>query len=306
MDPRTLLNQVSDAYRKLRTLAVEATLINESGDDDSNQRSEHRVRFFYAAPDRIKFESLGKRGLLQVCDGTRTHTLFRAVLAERARYSGMPVNPQRLPHDFHPEFPFGGGNEPFLFSRINERVSEAELLPDENGERVVSVTYESGPPAAISTSPVRFWIAPSSFFVMRVATDIGHRFPTHDEITWTRHTLIIRQLRIDEPIPDSTFAFTPPANAAELPQGRGIRGGFGGGGGFIRKSGEGHDRFEHQGSHEWQGDTLVEHSRWTVRGALLTFERRMTFTEANQKLDVLERATGPKGQTEAAYQLYLA
>ena len=304
MDARTLLNQVSDAYRKLRSLTADATLVRESGDDDSNQRSQQRVRFFYSAPDRVRFESLGDRGVVQVCDGTHTDTVFpRMGPGQRSRYSRMPANRQRLPHDFQPQLPFGGGNEPFLFAHINERVTEAELLPDENGHRVISVTYEPGPHAGFSTKPLRFRVDPASFCIMRVAADLGHRFPTHDEITWTRNTLNIRHLHIDEPIPDSTFAFTPPADAAELPQGHGVRGSFGGGGGFIRGSATGLDRFEHQGSHEWQGETLIEHSRWNLRGVLLKFERRMTFSEGNKHVDIVEHATGPQGNAEATYAL---
>src|SRR5689334_14476214 len=46
----------------------------------------------------------------------------------------MPANPE-LPHNFRPELPFGGGNEPFIFTHINECVTEAEVLLDENAYR---------------------------------------------------------------------------------------------------------------------------------------------------------------------------
>jgi len=117
---------------------------------------------------------------------------------------------------------------------------------------------------------------------MRLRADIGRRIPTHDEITWTRNTVAVRQLRTDEPISNSTFDFTPPADAVALPRRRGSVSGSGGGG-FIRSTAGEQDRFEHHGSHEWQGETLVEHSRWKVRGVMLTFERRMTFSEGNRK-----------------------
>ena len=305
MDASILLSHVSDSYRKLRALTAEATLVTESGDDDSNQRSQRRVRFYYLAPDRVRFEQLGDRGLLEVCDGTLIHRLLpRTLPAGRPRYSSMPANPQRLRHDFEPSLPFGG-NEPVLFTHINERVTRAELLPEENGRRVISVAYEPGSHAAVTSSPLRFQIDPATFFVMQVSADLGHRFPTHDEITWTRHTLAIHHLGINDPIPESTFAFTPPADAAELPHGRGILGSSGGSSGFIRHGVAGQDGLEHQGSHEWQGETLIEHSRWSVRGVLLKFERRVTFAEGAQRLDIVERATGPKGGAEAAYTLEL-
>ena len=71
MDGLELLREVSDAHRKLKSLAIEAALISESGDENSNQRGEHRVRFFYAAPDRVRFESCGKKWYGPVADGDR-------------------------------------------------------------------------------------------------------------------------------------------------------------------------------------------------------------------------------------------
>ncbi len=310
MDASALLSQVSETYRNLRSLTAEATIIRESGDEYSSQRNERRVRFAYAAPDRRRFESLGDGGVIQVCDGAQIHSLFRhAGPLQRPRYSTAPAHNDRPPHDFRPDLPFGGGNEPFLFSHINAGVKEAETLPDQDGHWVVWVSYEPGLHPAITTSPVRFRIDPGRFCVMRLQTDTGHRFHTRDEINWTRHTLIIRELRIDEPIPDSTFDFTPPPDAVTLPHGRGILGG-GGGAGFIDRASSGQawsgqGAFEHHGSHDWEGETLVEHSRWKMRGAMLTFERRMTFSDGNGSVEIVERATGPKGRTETRSSLEL-
>ncbi len=303
MDALVLLSRVSEAYRKLRSLEAEATIIHESGDEYASQRNERRVRFFYSAPDRMRLESPGDRCRVQVCSGMKAHTVFGGPMG-RQRYTRMPVNPSRLPHSFRSDIPLGGGNEPFLFTHISEQVSEAEMLPDEDGRLAVSVTYGPGPHAAIATSPFRFRIDPGSFRVMGVRADIGHRFPGQDEIRWTRSTLTIRELRADEPIPDSTFDFTPPADAVEMPGGPGFGGG-GGGGGFVSGAANGLNRIEHQGSHEWQGETLVEHSRWRVRSVLLTFEGRMTFSPENKGVEIVERATGPKGQTETTGTLDL-
>jgi outer membrane lipoprotein-sorting protein len=304
MDASVLLNRVSETYRNLRSLTAEATIIGESGDEYSSQRNERRIRFSYAAPDRFRFEPLGDSGVLRVCDGIQIHQLFRREPMPGPRYNSVPAHQGQLPHDFRPGLPFGGGNEPFLFAHINAAVKEAETLPDQDGLRVVSVSYEPGLHPAITTSPVRFWIDPGSFCLMRLQTNTGHRFPTRDEITWTRHTLIMRELRIDVPIPDSTFDFTPPPDAVTLPNGRGIMGG-GGGGGFIRGASSGHGGVEHHGSHEWEGETLVERSRWKVRGVMLTFERRMAFAEGNSSVEIVERATGPKGRTETRSSLEL-
>jgi len=305
MDVIALLNQVSDAYSKVRTLTIAAIVVSESGDEDDNQRNEHRVRFLYAAPDRVRYEPQGSRGVLTVCDGKQIHTLFRhkgPMMA--AHYSSVPASSQPLPHSFRPELPAGGNNEAFLFTRVNERVQEAEMLPDEDGCHVVSVTYEPGPIARFSTSPVRFWIDPDSFRIMRTQVAIGHRLPAHDEIDWTRYTVVVRQLRVDEPIPGDAFDFTIPVDAIEMRGGRGI--GFGGGGGgFSQRAINGRRGMEHHSSHEWQGETLVEHSKWRIGETTLTLERRMTFSEGDRRVEIVERTGGPKGSAETRCALDL-
>ena len=57
-------------------------------------------------------------------------------------------------------------------------------------------------------------------------------------------------------------------------------------------------RFEHWGSHEWDGDTLVQRSRWRMRGLDLHFERRLTFSPDESELRVIERVRGPHEQKE--------
>ena len=49
-------------------------------------------------------------------------------------------------------------------------------------------------------------------------------------------------------------------------------------------------------SHEWDGDTLVEHSKWKMREMTLLFERRLTFSPDGKELYIAERITGPKGK----------
>src|SRR5690349_21294555 len=90
MDALTLLRRVSEAYRSLASLAVQASIVTESGDEDNNQRSTQRVDFYYAAPDRIRYEPRGKIGILQVSDGNQLHTLFRNPRGDN-RYAAMPA-----------------------------------------------------------------------------------------------------------------------------------------------------------------------------------------------------------------------
>jgi len=105
MDAILLLGEVSPAYRGLKSLAVEAVVVTESGDEDLRRREEQRVRFFYKAPDRIRYEPCGKKGTVEVNDGEHPHACF-LLPGGGARYHKTPAaEMRRLPHRFRPEFP---------------------------------------------------------------------------------------------------------------------------------------------------------------------------------------------------------
>jgi len=289
-------------------MAIEAVLVNETGDENSSQRGEQRVRFFYAAPDRIRYEPLGGHAIVQVADGMHLHTLMghRGFPGGRRYLSGPAAKTQDLPHLFRPEFPLSGGNEPLLFQGIDERVTSAEILREEDGCHVLAVTYEPGPHAGflLTRGPILFWIDFANRMVMRQQGEIGHRMPTEDEVHWTRHTISVRNLQVNQPLPDDAFQFVPPPDAIlETAQGGRISGG--GGGGFARRYPDNRGSMEHFGRHEWQGETLVEHSKWKLRGMTLTFERRLTFSPGEKELRIEERATGPQGESDTSYTLPL-
>ncbi len=230
MDGFALLREVSGAYRKLKFLALEAAIVNESGDENTNQRSEHRVRFFYSAADRMRYERCGKNGIVQV--------------------------------------------EP-----------------------------PAHPGIVLSESGVRIWVHAGNRMVVRQQGEVGRRLPAEDEVIWNRHDVLVREMRVDGPLPEETFPFAPPAGAAsdEHPR-RGITFG-GGGGGFIQHGPDGKRGLEHSSFHEWDGDTAVEHSKWKIRGTALTFERRLTFSEDEKDLHAVERISGPKGEVETSCSL---
>jgi outer membrane lipoprotein-sorting protein len=302
-DALDLLRRVSDTYRTLRTLAVEASVITESGDENQNSRSEQRVAFHYSAPNRFRFEPRGRHGAVQVCDGSEFHSLFHHPRGED-RYHRLPAGQLHpLPHQFRSDLPFSGDS--FVYQGIEENVVAAELLREDDGRYVVSATYAppQRPHFAVTDSPVRFWIDAASFLIVRQEGEVGHRLPTQDEIQWNRHTSVVHSIRANEPIPDEFFQFTPPPGVTADAGGRcGIS--VGGGGGSISRR-PGGDMVEHSSSHEWQADTLVERSRWKLRGHTLQFERRLTFSADGKELQVAERLTGPKGDVETQSALPL-
>jgi len=183
-------------------------------------------------------------------------------------------------------------------------VAAARILRDEDGCQVISVTYEPSPYAGliVSGSAVLFWVNAENRMVMRQQGELGHRFPAEDEVTWSRHSVAVRKMRVNEPLPEETFYFTPPPDASLEAVGRcGVS--VSGGSGFVEHSPDSQRRPEHRGSHAWEGDTLVEHSKWKIRGMTLRFERRLTFSVDEKELYVAERITGPKGEVESSCRL---
>jgi len=305
MDALTLLREVSDAYRSLRSLSVEASILTESGDENFSQHSEQRVHFLYAAPDRIRYERFGKNGIVQVADGKELHTSFGGRrFAGKPHYSSVPAaNLPRLPHLFQPDFPFGVADEVFLYQGIEQGVVAAQILRHEDGCHVVSVTYKPSPRFGVITgSPVLLWVNGENRIVMRQEGEVGHRRPAEDEITWTRHTVAVRKVSINEPLSENTFHFTPPPDSNQTEAGRfplvaRIQSGF------VEHSSDNERPLEHRRSHEWDGDTLVEHSKWKMRGVTLLFERRLTFSADGKELHIAERITGPKGEVTGNHSL---
>ena len=208
-----------------------------------------------------------------------------------------------MPHRFNVEWP--AQTETFLFQGLDERAVAAEILREEDGCHVLAVEYERRPAQEglmVHKSPVLFWVDGRNRMVMRLAGETGHRMPTEDEVTWSRHRMVVREMHVNEPLMDRTFHFTPPEDA-EPETGGGCGIAFGGGGGFVQAGPDEKHRLEYQNSHKWQGETLVDRSRWKLLGMLLTFERRLTFSEDGADLRVAERVTSPKGEAETSCTL---
>jgi outer membrane lipoprotein-sorting protein len=302
MDAMRILAEVSDAYRRLRTLSVTATHLIECGDDNSGTSSHTRMRFLYAAPDRIRFEQLGRSGLLQVADGQNVHTVFpRLPLDREPGYSSMPASRMPfIPHSFHSEFPLSG-DAVFLFAGIEEKVESTEVVRQEQGCFVVSVRYVplKHDSFIVREGPVFYWIRTDNRMVMRQQGRIGHRPPAGEDVYWSSHTISVDSLTINGDLPHDAFSFTPPPDATSVGGGASS----GGGSGFIENNADDAKRIEHRESHSWDGDTLVQQSRWKMRGLLLQFERRLSFSADGMELRVGERISGPKGTVDGEFVL---
>jgi hypothetical protein len=203
--------------------------------------------------------------------------------------------------------PTGAGNEPFLYEAINEGIVSAEVVREEDGCQLVAVTYGECLrfPLMMVRMPVLFRIDPKSFLVRTFRQEVGHRMPAEEEINWDTHNVSVEEIKINPMFPADTFQFVPPDDADVSAGPCGRLSFSGGGGGFASSGDDGSGRMEHRGSHEWEGETLVEHSKWKLRGTTLLFERRLTFSEGADELQILERAESPSDKSETRSSLRL-
>jgi outer membrane lipoprotein-sorting protein len=303
MEAIAFLETVAQTYANLKSLSVEMRSIIESGDETSSSRGEHRTKAWFEAPDKVRIESSGRNGMVLTTDGMDLHSFFTLP----KRYSKSPAFSRKfVPGLFRPDHAsLGATPPPFLFSRIADKVTSADISAGEPGSVLIAVTYEQMPHALLwLSSPVQYWIDSKTQMVSRMEGETSMRMPAQDHTTKSKHAISFVNAIIDEPIAAEVFRFTPPADAVDASDPRGGCGisiGGGGGGSFQGPGGEG--RFEHRHSHEWVGDTLIERYKLRMHGIDLTFERRLTFSEDRRELKVSERIIGPNG--EATHDLSL-
>jgi hypothetical protein len=151
---------------------------------------------------------------------------------------------------------------------------------------------------------VLFWIDRETFLVKTFLQEVGHRSPVEDEINWTTHNISVEKIEVNLSFPEGAFEFVPPAEAVMTAGQHGFVS-AGGGGGFVKFAEDDPRHIEHRGSHEWEDGTLVEHSKWKLRGTTLIFERRLTFSENGQQLEIVERAQSLASETETSCSLRL-
>jgi outer membrane lipoprotein-sorting protein len=114
MDAKPLLDAVAAAYAKLRSLEVEIRHEQESGDEESFQRSASKSHGWYAAPNLMRYENRQRHGALIVTDGEQIHYEHRTPAGPRSSSHNQYGNP--MPCEFHPDAPWCGDTV-FVFHR---------------------------------------------------------------------------------------------------------------------------------------------------------------------------------------------
>ena len=310
MDARALLQATATAYGRLRTLDAEIRVSNDT--DEGATGSHYRVKALYAAPDRYRFETVGKRADVTVTSGAEALHYWAAMKQFRR---SSAVSTSQIKGLFNPDFP---GGVAYLFPRIAEKIANVEVvrkeLAESNGTHVhcvvLAVSYDSlGHAPWMPMGPVSFWISSETGLVLRMECTSSRRAPAEDEITITRQTLEFVRLVVNESIDSSMFVLEPPKGALDTsnPAAPGCftgtgSGGSGGGYAEVRPDGS---RFERRSSSTWIGETLVESSKMKIHGLTLECDRRYIFSDDKKDLRIEETVSGPLGENKLVHTIPL-
>jgi outer membrane lipoprotein-sorting protein len=297
MNAKTILEAVAETYAKLTSFEVEVLSTTESGDEDAFERRIQRSRAFFVAPDKVRIEQTGRHGIVTVTDGVNVHHYFPGP----KQYSTFSAQPGQLfAGSFRPDLPLAGGTV-FLFDRIAQKVSKAEVLREEpEAHIVIVVTYDapSHRGFAFSSSPVTFSVDTRTNLVARMEGEMTHRSPMDDQSHTNKLTFTYAHAFLNQTIPPATFEYVPPSDAIDNSDPH--RSGSG-----SRNDGpDEKKRFETWHHSNWEDEVFVDRCELKIRGIELNFERRVTLAE--RTANVSENITGPHGATGHKYSIKVA
>ncbi len=221
--PAALMKRQQEAVRNHRSIQFDGEITMEviRGDDVSKTTSE--MALAYRHPGRLRLESrMQGIGVTIVSDGESTWT-YNAATKRYMRQGAAPGPAGVLAL-------MGIRNLP-AFSKLQTEAKtvRAETLEIDGRKRACWVVESQiGKAESADAQDLQFnggvmdyWIDQESGIDLQVVLTLKLGANGVGDVT-LRQTAVKRNLKIDEPIPDSTFAFTPPEGAVELAEVPGV------------------------------------------------------------------------------------
>ena len=219
LDAYDLLNLAKQTYQEMRSYYFEGDIIAEIGlPGKAGGTIKHETAFVTAVvnPDKVRGEMVNpRRHIITLSDGNTTRQ--------------VTMNPQGEYVAQTTEALFERSD--FAYEKITERMKDAQLLRMESIEmdgrevmcNVVRVVYERRPETkGFDPSYRTYWIDRARNVVLKEESDARvisngiFDFPFAGRIKDFRQTTTIRVVRLNKPIQDDLFVFTPPAGARQV------------------------------------------------------------------------------------------
>ncbi|HEU0005538.1 MAG TPA: redoxin domain-containing protein, partial [Terriglobia bacterium] len=218
-DAKVLLEKVAEIYRNLKTYEFDFTLVTEIRGAGGRKSVETQIELTTIRPDKLRMLISGGLGELQVYSDGATSWVFVPSLKQ---YTRKTTNDAKATT--------ADGASPFAaiamqvleqFERISASVHTAKSLRTEELEvedtpvecLVVEVELEEQDPGEKRVRT--YWIDVQRSLVLKVVQFDKLSGEAADALE-TEITTTFRKADINPSIPDSTFAFSPPADAKEV------------------------------------------------------------------------------------------
>ncbi|HLJ88331.1 MAG TPA: TlpA disulfide reductase family protein [Candidatus Angelobacter sp.] len=212
-----LLRQVGKTYRDLKSYEIRAWISDDQRWPDAHSLSESAEILAQAPSDKFRRESKAFMGGMEVSDGKTTWTYW----GMGHQYTKKPVVPadEALAAKSNQESGMLPTNYMARYRELADDAASVHTVREEDFSiqdkvahcSVVEVTFK---PELKMDSPHRLWIDHATSLVFKEEWDedrnfMGTAIKTHTSITYPF-------IRINQPVDESLFAFTPPAGSREV------------------------------------------------------------------------------------------
>ncbi|HVF90474.1 MAG TPA: redoxin domain-containing protein [Blastocatellia bacterium] len=238
---RALLDKVAEKYNSLKQYQFEGTTTMEMKAKGVATAVEMQTVFIFDGPNRRRIEMRSPVfGFVSVTNGDTTW-LYLPALNQYMKVPAAEMERKDVSlsvDQFSPTGGFGGllkaqANEP---QEINKRVKQARILREETlypqGAGVDCIVVEveqepaGGPGKEEQMSAVKtIWIEKERSLIIRQQTIVRMKGSEQTGGLELKTVSVLRNARINEPVPESSFTFAPPSGAKLvdqiIPPGRG-------------------------------------------------------------------------------------
>jgi outer membrane lipoprotein-sorting protein len=219
-----LLKKVAEVYRNLKSYQLEGVEIRERRSEGTYNRSESKFVWAFEKPGKYRLETKTSmaNGMTLVSNGESIWN-YNYYLKQYTKKSVQPL-PKAGDTDTDAHRILNSLNK-IGGTRITDLMRGTRILPDEvisiDGQpidcNVVEVLYRAPRGSDINASPkVTYWIDKTRFIVLRKSYKQTFSYRPADERTEINELITFSLVKVDESLPASLFAFTPPEGIKEV------------------------------------------------------------------------------------------
>lgn len=217
-DAKSILNNSSGAFKNYRTYQYDADMTIEITTGGNPMKMNFSSSLVAVNPDRKRMESKSTMGGMTIVSDGQYTWIYIPALKQYSKKAAIR-GPEALLESL------GIGNSPDMSKAMNTAKTVREEPVEVDGKKrdcwVVEVKVDildlpAPPGAKLTDGVVMFWFDKTRNVMLQMTMSgkmQGGPMPKPVEMS---QKLVMRSMKFDEPLADSLFAFTPPADAKEV------------------------------------------------------------------------------------------